>query len=111
MKFRNSTDFPDHFLRRLVSWTAREIGISTKTVRAVTFNGNTVDFQIYNHEKPLAEIQGFLRHIKTVTVNTPQSPPERILLWGGKAYRIIAHRLVPEPGKEPTLELVAAPID
>lgn len=37
MKLRNTTDFPDYFLRRLVSWCCRELELPASKVRQVTF--------------------------------------------------------------------------
>lgn len=34
MKLRNSTDFPDYFLRRMVGWCAKQLGYSTARLRA-----------------------------------------------------------------------------
>jgi hypothetical protein len=37
MKLQNTTDYPDRMLRRIVSFCAREIGVSPKIVRRATF--------------------------------------------------------------------------
>lgn len=37
MRLRNSTDFADWFLRRLVSWSCRELGLPVREVAAVQF--------------------------------------------------------------------------
>lgn len=35
MKLRNSTDYPNHFLRRMIGWCCRQIGLSQKHLRRV----------------------------------------------------------------------------
>lgn len=37
MKIRNSTDFPDHMLRRMVSWCCHQIGLPVRTVQVAQF--------------------------------------------------------------------------
>ncbi len=37
MRLKNSADLPDVFLRRMVSWCCRELGLPTKHVRACEF--------------------------------------------------------------------------
>lgn len=37
MKLHNTTDFPDYFLRRMVSWCCREIGLPVRYVQEATF--------------------------------------------------------------------------
>lgn len=41
MRLRNSTDWPDHFLRRMVSWCCRQIGYPPSKVREVQFRNRT----------------------------------------------------------------------
>lgn len=41
MRLRNSTDFSDHFLRRLVSWCCRECHASPTTIKAAQFTNTT----------------------------------------------------------------------
>ena len=41
MKLRNSTPWPDHFLRRLVSWCARQVGLPPSKVRNVQFRNRS----------------------------------------------------------------------
>lgn len=40
MKLKNTTDFADHFLRRLVSWCCRELELSRKKIREVRFRNS-----------------------------------------------------------------------
>jgi hypothetical protein len=40
MKLKNSTDFPDRFLRRMVAWCCRAMELSPSAVSGVRF-GNT----------------------------------------------------------------------
>lgn len=37
MKIKNSTDYPDHFLRRLVSWCCRQLDIPVRSITKATF--------------------------------------------------------------------------
>ena len=37
MKFKNTTDFDDHFLRRMVSWIVKQHGLPAKRIRRVEF--------------------------------------------------------------------------
>lgn len=37
MKLKNTTDYPDHLLRRLVSWCCRELGLPVRELRSATF--------------------------------------------------------------------------
>lgn len=37
MKFKNSTDFSDRFLRRMLSWVCREVGYPLRRIRDVEF--------------------------------------------------------------------------
>jgi hypothetical protein len=41
MKLTNSTDYPNHFLRRMVAWCCREIGLPPKTIRDAKFGNKS----------------------------------------------------------------------
>jgi hypothetical protein len=45
MKLKNSTDFPDHFLRRLVSWCCRQSGLPARRLLRAEFRNRT---QLYS---------------------------------------------------------------
>lgn len=45
MRLRNSTDYPDRFLRRLVSWCAREAELPPSMVRAAQFTRTRASFR------------------------------------------------------------------
>lgn len=37
MRLKNTTHWPDHFLRRLVAWTCKEIGLPVRSIRLAEF--------------------------------------------------------------------------
>lgn len=41
MKLKNTTDFPDHFLRRMVSWCCKELELPVRKVRNAAFGNRT----------------------------------------------------------------------
>lgn len=41
MKLKNRTAWPDHFLRRLVSWCAKTVGVPVKSIRVAEFGSRT----------------------------------------------------------------------
>ncbi len=41
MKLINSTDFPDHFLRRMVAWCCKQIDCSPKILSGATFRNRS----------------------------------------------------------------------
>lgn len=41
MKLRNSTDFSDHFLRRMVAWCCREVGLPVASVKRAAFGNRS----------------------------------------------------------------------
>jgi hypothetical protein len=43
MNLTNSTEYPDYMIRRMVSWTCRELGMPAKAIRTATF-GNARNF-------------------------------------------------------------------
>lgn len=45
MKLRNSTDFPSHFLRRLVSWCCKQIGLPAKWLHSAQFTNCELAFR------------------------------------------------------------------
>lgn len=42
MKLANSTEWPDYFLRRLVSWCCKELGLPSSKVRRAQFRNRTI---------------------------------------------------------------------
>jgi hypothetical protein len=44
MKLKNSTDWPDHFLRRMVSWCCKELDIPVRTIKEAVFRNRSHNF-------------------------------------------------------------------
>ena len=44
MKLVNTTDYPDYFLRRMVSWCCKQIGYPVRSVKEAKFRNKTGSF-------------------------------------------------------------------
>lgn len=117
-----------HFIKFRVDSAAMAVKIADSWTsgsgRNVHADGCDIVFELRPHEKPKSWAVAFLRHVldrdwevdseieKPEPAAAPLPPgPSNEIAWRGERFRVLAHRRIPEPGKKPTLELFAAPIE
>lgn len=82
MRFKNSTDFPDHFLRRMVSWCCKQLDLPVRWVHRGTFR---------NSRRSISGHAG--RHEFTCCIGPDSAFPSREWRRGGVLVPAFASRI------------------